>query len=157
MRPFRAPFGIYEGAYGTRNPVFTLPGNTVVGPVDIAVGRMGWQDPVTGEVSNSQTAGAMGIIQPRPGLWALTYLQPNPPGPPVRMLRAGKNCTLITCADIYVRMPLGALYGAQVYTDPTTGILYGTNTLGYVATRWKVAENIAPNCLGIISPYQFQA
>lgn len=99
----------------------------------------------------------MGIIQPRPGLWALTYWQPVQGGPPVRMLRAGKSCTLISSADIYVRMPLGALYGAPVYVDPTTGVLYGTNTLGYVATRWKAAENIAPNCLGVISPYQFQA
>ncbi len=152
----RAPFGIYEGAFASRNPVFTLAPSTVVGASDIAVGRFAWSDPITGEVSNAQIAGGrFGLVQPRFGLWPLTYLQPNPPGPPVRMLRAGKPCTLYTSGDFYVRFPQGASTRSTVYIDPATGIVYASQTGGLIQTNWITCQNVRPNCLGVISPYQF--
>ena len=150
----RAPFGVYEGAFADRNPVACLCPSTVVGSQDIAVGRFGWADPATDEVSNAKIVGALyGIVMPRPGTWELTYMQRSPGSPPVRMLRAGKPVIVWVSGDFYLRFPLGALIGATVYTDPATGIAYGTNLGGYIATKWSVTTNVAPGGLGIVSPY----
>jgi hypothetical protein len=151
----RAPFGVYEGAFASRNPVCTLTPGTVVGASDIAVGRFAWADPVTGEVSNTQIAGGQfGIAIPRPGLWAVTYWLRTPNAPPVRMLRAGKPCTIYSSGEFYVRFPLGALIGNPVWVDPATGIAYGSNATGdYVETKWTAVTNARPGSLGIISPY----
>lgn len=145
----RVPFGIYEGAFASRNPVATLLANTVVGASDIATGRFGWSDPVTGAVSNAQIAGGqLGIVMPQRGGWLLTYTQQG-----VRYLRAGKPVTLWASGDFYLRFPQGALIGNPVWVDPATGIAYGADGGGYVRTKWTVITNTAPGCLGIVSPY----
>lgn len=148
-RRILAPYGIYEGAYASRNPAATLTPDTVVGPTDIAVGRFGFAAPGTGQVSNVYTPGDLyGIVQPRAGLWSLTYWQAG-----VRYLRAGKPVTLYTSGDFYLRFPTGAIIGNPVYTDPSTGIAYAADGGGFLLTPWRVVTNIRPYCLGIVSPY----
>lgn len=148
----RAPFGVYEGAFATRNPVCTVGPNTVVGSTDIPVGRFAWADPATGQVSNVQMAnGQLGVVQPRWGLWSLTYFIRG-----VRYVRAGKPVTLYCSGDFFLRFPQGANIGRPVYADPATGIAYATDGGGsYVLTKWKTAANIKPGNLGVISPYNF--
>jgi hypothetical protein len=145
----RAPFGIYEGAFASKAPACTLTGNTVVSAVDLAVGRFAWRDPITGECANAQISGAQyGIAMPVWGRWPLTYLSRG-----VRFVRAGKPITLWGSGDFYVRFPNGALIGNTVYIDPATGITYGADAGGFVATKWRVVTNARPGELAIISPY----
>jgi len=152
-----APFGVYEGSFADRNPAVCLLTDTVVGATDLIVGRFGWADPVTGEVSNAQIAGApLGVVMPRPGTWALTYCQPAPPGygPPYRYLRAGKPVTLWVSGDFYLRFVQGAQIGNRVYADPATGLAYGSNVGGgFVETQFTVTTNTRVCGLGIVSPY----
>lgn len=144
-----SPRGVYEGAFASRNPYATLAPTSVVGATDIAVGRFGWLDPLTDEASNvAQDNALLGLVQPRYGLWSLTYVQKC-----VRYVRAGKPITLCASGDFWVRFPFGALIGATVYADPATGIAYSADGGGFIATKWKVATNTRPGCLGIISPY----
>lgn len=146
-----APFGVYEGAFASRNPVCTLPPGTAVGATDIAVGRFAWADPASFEVSNVRMAnGLLGLAQPRAGLWSLTYWRRG-----VRYLRAGKPVTLYAAGEFYVRFPLGTLIGNPVYCDPATGIAYGSNLGGYILTSWVAVTNVRPGALGVISPYQY--
>jgi hypothetical protein len=144
----RAPTGIYEGAWASRNPYASLIPGTVVGSVDIACGRFGWRD-ASGECSNAQSAGStIGLVQPQWGAWGLTYISRG-----VRFVRAGKPITLAASGDFYVRFPNGASIGASVWADPATGIAYAADAGGYQLTKWKAATNVAPGGLGIISPY----
>ncbi len=145
-----APFGVYEGSFASRNVVACMIANTVVGAVDIAVGRFGWSDPVTGEVSNAQIEnGQLGIIMPRPGRWDLTYWQRG-----IYYLRAGKPVTLWVSGDFYLRFPQAAFIGNTVWVDPATGIAYGSNvTGGYVQTKFTVTTNASVGGLAVVSPY----
>lgn len=143
------PRGVYEGAFASRNPYGTLAPSSVVGPVDVATGRFGWLDPLTGEVSNIEADSALiGLVQPRYGLWSLTYVKKG-----VRYVRSGKPITLATTGDFWVKFPNGANIGAVVYADPATGIAYAADGGGFVRTKWKAVTRAAPGCLAIISPY----
>jgi hypothetical protein len=153
MRGRLAPLGKYEGAFASRSPACTLTPNTVVGSQDLAVGRFAWADPITGQCSNAQIAGGQyGIAQPvwtfRWGSWGLTYISGG-----VRFVRAGKPITLYVSGDFWVKFPNGALIGQTVYIDPATGIAYGADGGGFVATKFQVTTNTAVGGLGIISPY----
>lgn len=147
----RAPFGVYEGAFASRNPVCTLPPGTVVGASDIAVARFAWADPASFEVSNVRMAGGvLGLVMPVPGRnWGAVYWSRG-----VQYLRAGKPCTLYSSGDFYVRFPLGGLIGSPTWVDPATGIAYGADGGGFVLTSWTAVTNVRPGSLGVISPYQ---
>lgn len=145
----RSSRGVYEGAFASRNPYGSLPTTSVVGAVDIAVGRFGWLDPLTDEAANIALDNAIiGLVQPRYGLWSLTYVLKG-----VRYVRAGKPITLCVTGDFWVRFPFGARIGDIVYADPATGIAYSADGGGFIATKWKAVTNTNPGCLGIISPY----
>jgi hypothetical protein len=145
----RLPGGIYEGAFASRNPYGSLPTNSVVGPVDIAVGRFGWLDPLTDEAGNVAIDNAIiGLVQPRYGRWPLTYVSKG-----VRFVRAGKPITLCVTGDFWVKFPNGANIGASVYADPATGIAYAADGGGFVLTKWKAVTNVRVGGLGVISPY----
>lgn len=149
MRGLLSPFGQYEGAFASRAPACTLPTNTVVGSQDLAAGRFAWADPITGECSNARISGAQyGIVQPTWGRWPLTYWFKG-----VRYVRAGKPVTLYVSGDFWVKFPNGALIGQTVYIDPATGIAYGADGGGFVATKFQVTTNTRVGSLGIISPY----
>jgi hypothetical protein len=147
----RAPFGVYPGAYASRNPVFTLGPNTVVGAVDVACARFGWAASDTGEVANTLIEDAqLGVVQPVASRnWGLTYLAGGE-----QWIRAGKPCTLISSADLWVRFPLGGLIGSSVWTDPTSGLIYASNGGSFVLTRWQLVTDASPNGLGLISQLQ---
>jgi hypothetical protein len=148
------PLAFYEGAAASRNPYASLlstaaPG-LVVGPTDIATGRFGWADPVTGEVSNTYTAGfPIGIVIPRFGLWSLGYCQFG-----VWYVRSGKPITLAARGDFYVRFSNGAMIGQPVYADPLFGQAYTQDGGGYQLTTWMVITNAHAGGLGIISQAQ---
>lgn len=144
-----SPRGVYEGAFASRNPYGSLPTNSVVGPIDIAVGRFGWLDPLTDEAGNVAVDNAIiGLVQPRYGAWSLTYVQRG-----VRYVRAGKPITLCATGDFWVKFPFGANIGAVVYADPATGIAYTADGGGFIATKWKAVTRAGVGGLGIISPY----
>jgi hypothetical protein len=149
----RSPFGVYAGAFATRNPVFTLAPNTVVGAVDLACARFAWADPATGVTTNTEIEGGrIGLVMPAPGRnWQATYWERG-----VQYIRAGKPCTVITSADLYCRFPLGGLIGSPVWVDPATGIPYAVDGGGYVPTRFTLVTDTPAGALGVISPYQFQ-
>jgi len=144
----------FEGSAASRNPYASLlspvaPG-LVVGATDIATGRFGWVDPVTGEVSNVYTAGfALGFIIPRFGTWSLGYRQFG-----VWYVRAGKPITLASRGDFFVRFPYGAMIGQPVYADPLFGQAYTADGGGYQLTTWKTVTPANPGGLGIISQAQ---
>lgn len=143
------PRGIYEGAFASRAPYVSLPGEYQVGLTDIAMGRFGWVDPATGFVSNTSSSGAsIGIIVPRFGLWSLTYFQSG-----TWFLRSGKPVTLAVRGDFWLRFPYGAAISQTVYADPSTGIAYGADGGGFTRTVWSLLTNCDAGSLAKVSPY----
>lgn len=139
----------YEGAFASRNPYACLAGAYAVGNTDIAMGRFGWV--ANGQVSNVQSPNApLGLILPRYGLWSMSYWSQG-----AFYLRAGKNVTLATAGDFWVRFPYGAFIGASVYADPATGIAYTADGGGFERTTWTVITDAQAGGLAIISPYAF--
>lgn len=149
LRRNSPPLGVYEGAPASRNPYASVTSARAAGPIDLAMGRFGWVDPDTGDVSNTLVSpGALGIVVPRFGLWSVVYLQRG-----VRYLRSGKPVTVADTGDFFLRFPAGAYFGNTVYADPATGIASAFDPGGYVATKWQVMTNTAPGALGKVSPY----
>lgn len=143
------PLGVYEGAFASRNPYASIGSARAAGPVDLAMGRFGWVNEDTGEVFNTLvTPGALGVIVPRRGLWAVVY-----PRLGVWYLRAGKPVTVAATGDFFLRFPGGAYIGNPVYADPATGIAYAFDPGGFVLTKWQVVTNCPPGALAKVSPY----
>lgn len=140
----------WSQAFGfDRQPYANVPAGAwalAAGPNGVQLGIFGWADPNTGQVSNVQIAGgALGFVLPVIGMynWQRVFLQANALGcgPPSFILRAGMQCVLAAAGDFLTRFALGAMAGQRVYADPATGLPYGGNPGGLVATPWTVMQN----------------
>lgn len=117
---------------------------TASAPNGVALGIFGWADPVSGEVANELTAGwLLGFVLPVFNMWNWQRVSPrcNPPGPTLLVLRPGLECVVAAAGDFITVFPLGAQAGQQVWTDPATGLAYGSDLGGYTPTKWTVMQN----------------
>jgi hypothetical protein len=125
----------------------------VAGANGCALGIFGWIDPVALTVSNTLTEGfLLGFVLPVFNMfnWQRVFAQrPAVPcsGPPLLMLRAGLGCVVAVAGDFLTRFPLGAQAGSRVYTDPASGLPYGANPGGFIATPWTVLQSGGCNAL----------
>ena len=120
------------------------PGALVAGPDGCFLGRFGWTDPNSGQVSNAFVAGGLlGFVLPVVQWWNYQRVRPtrDASGYPVLELRAGLPCVLAATGDFYARFPFPAQAGQRVFVDPATGLPYGADGGGYVATKWTVMES----------------
>jgi len=143
----------YEGALASLAPYASLIGARAAGSVDVALGRFGWLDIDSGDVSNTASDGfPFGITMQRrgslPNEGSAVYWRGL-----TRYLRSGKPITLAATGVFWVRFPQGASIGATVYADPATGIAYAADGGGFVPTKFKTVTDAGVGCLGIISPY----
>lgn len=131
----------------SRQPFTSLsagPGALAAGVDGILLGRFGWADPQTGQCSNARTDGALiGFVLPVVQFWNFQRVRPtrDAAGYPVLELRAGLPCVLASTGDFYARFPFPAQAGSQVWVDPATGLPYGADGGGFVATKWTVMES----------------
>jgi hypothetical protein len=142
------PFDWPEAIGFGRQPFASFPAGAdacVAGSQGVALGIFGWIDPVTFQVANARSSGAiLGFVLPVFNMynWQRSFPQRSPP--PVGrqlILRAGLECIVALAGDFVTTFPLGALVGSRVWTDPATGVPYGEDHGGYVATRWTVMQN----------------
>lgn len=156
MRGIRSP-GRLEGAgtpfnwpaaigYG-RQPFANVSAGAwalTAGPDGVQMGIFGWVDPATGQVTNVRPdgGGILGFVLPIRGMWNWQRTTRTPLGAAVRglILRAGMGVTLAAAGDFVTTFPFGGDAGAQVFTDPTTGVPYAGNPGGMVATPWTLME-----------------
>ena len=128
----RAPFAAFPAGAGS----------PIAGSAGLALSRFGWLNTDTGEASNVYAAGSfLGFVLPVPQLLVPPLRYPSltfPCGVPT--LRPGMRCVIASQGAFVTRCPLGAQAGNAVWTDPATGLPYGSNlTGGYIQTRWTVA------------------
>jgi hypothetical protein len=147
--------GRYEGQLASLAPFVSMLNVDAAGATDVALGRFAWADPSNGQVSNIATEGfAFGLALPRRGNFlgegSAVYFRGG-----TRYLRSGKPITLAESGEFWVKFPQGAWIGANVYTDPATGIIYASQTGTLVLTKYRAITNAAPGALGIISPYAY--
>ncbi len=119
------------------------PGALAAGPDGVQMGIFGWADPVTGQVTNVRSDGALlGFVLPVIGMWNWQRTTPTPAGAPVRglILRAGMGVVVATAGDFKTVFPFGGQAGQRVFTDPATGVPYAGNPGGLVATPWTLME-----------------
>lgn len=118
-------------------------GALTAGPQGVQIGIFGWVDPVTGQVTNTQVAGALlGFVIPVLNWYNWQRVMPskNALGR-VLIIRAGVECVIANQGDFTTTFLLGAQAGQQVYVDPATGFPYGGNPGGLVPTPWTVMES----------------
>lgn len=142
------PFDWHQAIGFDRQPYAQIPSGAwqlTAGPNGVQLGIFGWADPHSGQVSNVEIAGgALGFVLPVIGMynWQRVFLQANALGcgPPAFILRQGMQCILAAAGDFLTRFALGAQAGQRVYVDPATGLPYGGNSGGLVATPWTVMQ-----------------
>jgi hypothetical protein len=141
------------------------------GPNGVTLGRFGWADNVTGQVSSVYAlATQLGFVLPRFGTWNLLYCQDG-----TWILREGMTVTLAVKGDFAARFPGGAYPGQQVWANTADGsaaagiegpewtadtvvtadsIVYTADGGGYQATQWTVMDFVIPGQLGRITSWQ---
>lgn len=137
------PFNWPQAIGYTREPYASFPAGAwglIAGSEGLALGRFGWADPDSGQVSNVLAVGAaLGFVLSVFNLynWQRAYFCNG-----AILLRSGMPCVLAPAGVFRARFALGARAGSQVWTDPATGLAYGSNVTGsYIATPFTVTEN----------------
>ena len=151
------------------------PHAAVAGPSGVVFNRFGWLDPDSGQVSNVYApATLLGLVLPQPfryarNGWMLAYWDPARG----LVLRSGMMITLAAQGDFWVRFPLGAQVGQQVWANqadgtPATGIVnpwtagssvpagsadYTAGAGAYQATCWTAMTAALPGELALISSF----
>ena len=169
-RPGRGPFA----------SVPSEPGGHTAGVNGVTIGRFGWADPVSGQVSSSLIGPnqVLGFVLPQRdryarNLWNLAYWNAG-----ALTLRKGVPLVLAAVGEFWTRFPLGCSIGQQVYANVIdgsawTGIvesgewtadsdfgtadspIYTADGGGYyVLTRFRTASRTTPNGLALISTWQ---
>ena len=147
-------------------------GQLTAGPNGATLGRFGWVDPDTGQVSNVYSAGQqLGFVMPRWGTWAALYCQEG-----TWVLREGLMVTLASRGDFWARFPAGCSPGQAVFANlldgtAATGIVsldwsadsetvtadaiyYTADGGGFMLTQWTAVDFVAPGALGRITSWQ---
>lgn len=177
MRPY-AVTPAFEGAPANyRNPyasmVASAAGQMTAGVDGVILGRFGWVDPDTGQVSNVYGGAGqqLGFVMPRWGTWAALYCQDG-----TWVLREGLMVTLASRGDFWARFPGGCFAGQAVFANlldgtAVTGVLgpewsadsetvtadaiyYTADGGGFQLTQWTAVDFVAPNELGRITSWQ---
>jgi hypothetical protein len=132
----------------------------VAGPQGLAIGTFCWFDPDTGQANNVQSASTLlGFVLPlanRYNLWERVYTQfpvDGAPPFPQQIIRPGIACVLASSGVFAPKFPNGGQVGSQVFTDPTTGLPYSGNVLGFVATPWTLLQSGGPGAKLRISTF----
>lgn len=130
----------------SRQPFTSLvagPGALAAGSDGCFLGRFGWADPQSGQVANALIAGGLiGFVLPVVQWWNWQRVAPtrDAAGYPALQLRAGLPVVLASTGDFYTRFPFPAQAGSRVFVDPATGLPYGSDLGGFVATKWTTME-----------------
>ena len=177
--------GYPQGGLGS-NPFASVcapfAGALKAAPGGVVVERFGWADPDTGQVSNVYQPGFIfGIVLPQPQRyarngWLTAYWNGGPPGYPQNpglVLRGGQFVALAAVGDFWLRFPLGAQIGAQVWANqadgtPATGVgnpwtagsdvpagsaLYMAGAGAYQPTGWTCMHGSQPGGRALISSW----
>jgi len=148
------PFEWPQAIGHDRQPFASFPcgtGQLTAGPDGLALAIFGWVDPSTFEVSNAQMPeGLLGFVLPVIGAWRWdrAYRCKG-----LTILRPGLPCVLAIAGDFIARFPLGAQAGAQVWTDPATGLPYTADGGGFIATPWTAMQSGGPGARCRISSF----
>lgn len=146
--PSGPPNPLPAGGYASPNTptvMLTDDGATLrVGSAGCKIGQFAWADDA-GIVGN-QVSLRLGfaVLQEQywySGYWAAVTL----------VLREGAPITLLTTGDVRTRFAAGALRGARVYADVTTGEAVAESLPNTVETPWHVVTSAKPGQLAIIS------
>lgn len=162
----------FEGGFATRNPfasVIANAGALTAGPNGVTIGRFGYQEPATGQVSSTRSTltQKVGFVLPQWGTWNKIYSQEG-----TWILREGLMVTLAAKGDFWCRFMGGAFPGEPVYASWVDGsaltvpIVWTADELALTAdsiftadgaaselTQWVVASFAPPGGLAVITPY----
>jgi hypothetical protein len=164
-----------EGTLATRNPFASVPspaGGHTAGINGVTLGRFGWADPDTGQVSNAllESDQSLGFVLPQWGTWNRLYSQDG-----TWILREGLMVILASRGDFWCRFAAGANPGQQVFASTQDGsaavgilgpewtadsvitadsIFYTADGGGWMPTQWTTVMPICAGGLGVISSSQ---
>ena len=168
-RPGRGPFA----------SVPSEPGGHTAGVNGVTIGRFGWADPISGQVSSFLIGPnqVLGFVLPQRdryarNLWNLAYWNAG-----ALILRKGMQVVLAAVGEFWARFPSGCSVGQQVYASvidgtPATGIIgsgdwtadsdivtadspiYTADGDGYVLTAFRTASSTTPGGMALISTWQ---
>jgi hypothetical protein len=163
-----------EGARATANPLASMlagAGALTAGPTGVIVGRFGFAEPATGQVSSARTTltQRLGFVLPQWGTWQKLYCENG-----TWILRQGLMVTLASKGDFWCRFAGGAYPGQQVLASMLDGsatvtpsdwtadsaivtadsAVYTADGLATEATPWTVVTPACPGSLAIISSWQ---
>jgi hypothetical protein len=141
----------------------------VAGPNGVTLGRFGYQEPSTGQVSSQRTTltQRLGFVLPTYGTWNRLYCEEG-----VWILREGLGVTLASAGRLGCRFAGGALPGDPVYASwldgsaSTAPIIWTADSALVTADSLVTADGTAseltqfivetyapPGCLAWISPW----
>lgn len=168
-----------EGFPSSLNPACTLLGNAgglVAGPAGVIMGRFGWADPMTGQVTNQRTnlEQKLGFVMPVLGTWQRqkAFAQNG-----LWTLREGYEVTLASRGDFWAKFAGGCGQCQPVYANQLDGTAY-VGEPGWTAdsetvtadstimtadgmalelTAWVTSFGCPPGCLAPISSWAFNS
>jgi hypothetical protein len=165
-----------EGGLASNNPFVSMLSGVplAAGAAGVIMGRFGWHDPITGQVSNQRGANGatLGFVLPSWGSWNRQYAEDG-----TWILRSGQRITLASRGDFWCRFATGAYPGQQVFANINDGsaacgstvsggwtadsdIVTADSTFytadgggGYQLTQWVAASQACPGALAVITPW----
>lgn len=162
------PAPAFDGDFASANPHFSMltPGDGdptlptykawTVGAGGLTVGRFGWCNLSTGEVTSAKPAVASNLV--RIGFIGRDHpviIQGFLSGDGLTLYQ-GQECDPMDSCDVWTRFPNGGTVGQKVFVSTTTGQAIGTAATGGTVTgaeesRWFLDSPVTAGVLGKIS------